>query len=124
ARCACPSASSTSGSLSSADSQAFQQAFAAGEPPAVLLRPLCEFGIGAERGRSVQRPVGIEERLASDGDEVGAALLQRLLGLLRGEDQADRHGGDTGFFPDPVGERQLKARNPLEQGSSRRGGGA
>ena len=95
----------------------FKQTFAASEPPAVLLRPLRQFGIGAERLRGVQRPVGIEQRLAADGDEVGAALLQRLLGLLRGEDQADRHGRDTGFFPDPIGERQLEARDALDQGS-------
>src|SRR4029079_14639664 len=94
ARCAFPSASSTSGPISSTHSQAFQQAFAAGETPAVLLRPAREFGIDAERGRRLQRPVRIEERLASDGDEIGAALLQRLLGLLRGEDQAYGHRFD------------------------------
>src|SRR6185436_175519 len=94
-------------------SQLLEKRFTAAEPPAVLLGPARELGIDAEGERGVQRPVGIEQGLAADGDEIGAAGLQRLLGLLRREDEADRHGGDAGFFPDFFRERQLKARDAL-----------
>src|SRR5688572_11877794 len=69
-----------------------QERLAARQPPPVLHRPARELGIGAERLRGVQRPVRVPQRLAADGDEVGAPGGERFLGLLRRDDQADRHG--------------------------------
>src|SRR3712207_216877 len=89
ARCGFASPAMKCGSSSSAHSQFFQKAFTTRKPPAVLLRPLREFGIDAERERGVVRPVGIEERLAAERDEVGLAGLQHAFGLLRREDEAD-----------------------------------
>src|SRR5262245_58582772 len=98
-----------SGPSSLAHSQIPEQAFAAREPPSVLLGPLREFRIDAEREGRVHRPVRIEQRLPADGDQVGTARLQRVLCLLRRENQAHSHGGDAGFLFHFFRERQLKA---------------
>jgi hypothetical protein len=57
-----------------------------------LLRPGPEYfaALVAEFELRVQRPVRIEQRLASDRDDIGVALRQDILGLLRMQDQADR----------------------------------
>ena len=55
------------------------------------------------------------ERLAADGDEVGAAGLQGFLGLLRGEDQPDRHRPDACFLAHALGEGKLEPGHPLQR---------
>ena len=56
---------------------------------------------------SASRPMAIE---------VGAAGLQRFLGLLRREDQADRHGLDAGLLAHALGERHLESGHARNQG--------
>ena len=72
----------------------------------------------------VQRPVRIEQRLATDRDQIGLALFENGLGLVGMHDQPDRHGPDLDFAADGLGERHLEAvaaRNSAPPSRSRAG---
>src|SRR5579859_690960 len=91
--------------------QRAQAALAPLEPPAGLHRPALEIGgLADQRALGMERPVGVVERLAADGDEIGLSALQHRLGLPGLEDEADRHGLDAGLAPDALGERHLESR--------------
>src|SRR5258708_22421767 len=77
------------------------------QPPAVLYRPGFVFALRAQSHFRMQGPVRVVERLAADRNQVGLAALQNLLRMLRVEDQADRHGFDSGFLFDAFRERDL-----------------
>src|SRR5665647_1220381 len=98
-----------------------QAGLAALQPPAILLGPGFEhlLAMRAERELGMLRPVRIEQRLAPDRHQIGAALRQKVLGLLRMQDQADRDGGDPGGLSDLSRVGHLKtvaARNPRGYG--------
>src|SRR4051812_43682111 len=107
-----------------ADARLLQHRFAPREPPAVLLRPHRVVRIDAELARRMQRPVRVVERVASHGDQVGAARLQGFLGLGAAEDQSDRHRLQTGFLADPFGKGQLESRHARQERLRRRRRGA
>ena len=72
--------------------------------------PLAVAWIGHEFFAGVQCPVGIEQCLAAERDQVGVPCLQDVFGLLRFHDHSDRLRGNARFGPDALGERHLKAQ--------------
>ena len=57
----------------------------------------------------MERPVGIAEHFAGEEDEIGLAVGDDCVGLLRIGDHADGGGGDGGFGADARGEGNLVA---------------
>src|SRR5258708_22520889 len=82
--------------------KAFQRPDALFEPPAIFGRPVFKTRVDAEIVRPMVGDVGIELRLAADRDEIGLPVLQDRLGLLRLENDADRHGRDIGLVADAL----------------------
>ena len=66
--------------------------------------------LGAKAGRCVPRPVRIVEYRAGEGDQVGIAILQRRLRLLRVGDQPHANHRDCHLLANIAGERQLVSR--------------
>src|SRR5580658_6606617 len=100
-----------------------QAGLAALEPPSRLHRPMREIRrLARKRLLGVERPVGIEQRLTADGDEIGLAFLEDVLRLPRLEDEADGHGLDLRLAPDALRERHLEARAARDALRGRRAG--
>ena len=57
----------------------------------------------------MQRPVGIAQKLARQQDHVGFSLCNDCIGLRRVSDESDCRRGNSGFAPNLLGKRNLKA---------------
>ena len=66
------------------------------------------------------RPAWIDECLARDGDQVGLALLQDVLGEVGIDDEPDRHRFDAGLAAHALGVGHLEAPGPLDARRRRR----
>jgi len=64
----------------------------------------------------VKRPVRIAEHLAGEEDEVGLAIGDDGVGLLRISDHADRGSGDCGLGTNARGEGCLECRTDGDGG--------
>ena len=84
---------------------------ALGEPVGLRRGHGLELRIDAELLRRVHRPVRIVEKLARERDQVGAAFLQDLLGLVAMHDQPDRHAHDVGIAAQPLRVRAPDSRS-------------
>src|SRR5947208_644663 len=69
-------------------------------PPAIFGRPILELAIEPEIMGPVMGDVGIELGLPADRDQVGLAIPEDRFGLLRFENDADRHRGNADFVAD------------------------
>ena len=78
---------------------------AAGQGPHLLLRVRKRNAntgwVARELARSIGWPIGVVENLSPNRDEISIAGLQNRLGLIGMHNQADRHGGDRCFMPQP-----------------------
>ena len=80
--------------------------------------------IAVQRTGGMERPIGIEQGLPPDGDQVGVAGLQHGFGLRAIEDQSDGHGGHVGAMFHGGRERDLKAGVAGNRGGGRGAGNA
>ena len=82
------------------------------QPYAVRLRPLRKLRIFGQHLPRVMRPVGVEQRLSADRDQVGIPVLKDGLGLGRLHDEADGLHGDVRFAADARSVRDLETQPP------------
>ena len=66
---------------------------------------------GPEGGGGMPDPARVVQHAARDADQVGAAVGQHLLGLLRLCDEAYRHDRDVDRLADGPGKRHLVTRS-------------